>query len=58
MTEAAGAVVARKHIAAVEAEKIRVEAAVVCTRPVAAVRTDIVDRSTIAAARTRQEYGT
>lgn len=58
MTEAAGAVVARKHIAAVEAEKIRVEAAVVCTRPVAAARADIADRSTIAAARTRQEYGT
>lgn len=58
MTVVAVVVVARTHTAAVEVEVVREDAAVVRTRPVEAVRADIVDRSTIAEARTRQEYST
>lgn len=55
MTDVAVVDAARKHIAAAEEVVVRVAAAV-RTQPVVAVRADIADRSTIAAARTRQEY--
>ena len=58
MAVVAVVVVAGIDIAAIEVEVVRVVAIVVRTRPIVAVRADIVHRRTIAVACGRQEHST